>query len=78
MYNHSANPKCIVVDSSFSSPLLITRIYELGVDLFVHIVGDYDYDVFVITKHPSPHALIPAYNTPLLGNRIQLIGLVVM
>lgn len=37
--------------ASFSSVLLITRIYELGVDLFVGVGGDYD-DVFVIMKHP--------------------------
>ncbi len=38
--------------TSFSSPLFITRIYELRVDLFFRVVGDYDYDVFVIMKHP--------------------------
>lgn len=38
--------------TSFSPPLLITRIYELGIDLFVYVVGDYDCDVFVIMKHP--------------------------
>lgn len=62
MYNYSDCPKCIIDDRLadeccvhllFSSPLLITRIYEPGVDLFVHVVGDYDYDVlFDIIKHP--------------------------
>lgn len=37
--------------ASFSSALVITRIYELGVDLFVGVAGDYD-DVFVIMRHP--------------------------
>lgn len=42
------------------SPLPITRIYGLGFDLFIRVVGDYDCDVFVIvTKYPSLHPLIP-------------------
>lgn len=53
--------------TSFSPLLLVIGIYEPRGDLFVCVAGDYDYDVFVITRHPqlnisqlSRHSRFPA------------------